>query len=220
MLRPILVAALLASCGPANQPSPEPTRTSQTATPSLPVDASTDSGNQLSCTWPVDGNKDTAASVLKRFGKDAVRTTVLGPEAIEMQVIVLWKDDPKRRIDLILDDENPHERIFGVQVEAPQSQWQIAGLGMGDPLKKVIAVNGRSFSLLGFSWDYGGYVSDLKGGKLDALPGCCELGLRLDLVDEVVEAGVGILGDVELDSSDQRLSNRRITISELSLNWR
>lgn len=217
--RALLVTVLtLGACEPAAKPAQEPSRGADPAPAA--VSPTTKPHNMVSCEWPVDGNKDNAASVLKRFGKDARRATLGGPEGAEFEGLVLWEGDPARRIEVLLDDESANERIFGIRLYEATSRWRIAGLGIGDPLDRVIAANGRPFVLYGFGWDYGGYLSDLKGGKLDSLPGGCEMGLRLDLVDVIDEASAGILGNVQLESDDPRLSNRRITVSELSLNWR
>ncbi|MEI9906086.1 MAG: hypothetical protein WDN06_20890 [Asticcacaulis sp.] len=57
-----------------------------------------------------------------------------------------------------------------------------AGLHLGSTVADVQTANGKAFSVAGFGWDYGGYVTDLKGGSLTGLPGGCTLQLRFDNV--------------------------------------
>lgn len=173
----------------------------------------------LTCTYPVNGNSDTAESVLSRFGKDARRATISGPEGSEFAGIVLWGDDPARRLELIIDEESRQERIFGIRLRSPGSVWKVAGLGLGDPLAKVVDANGGPFTLWGFGWDYGGYVSDLKGGKLERLPGGCDLSLRFAIAGPG-NAPDSLSGDSEKRSDDPAFAKAPAVLDELALDWR
>ena len=96
------------------------------------------------------------------------------------------------------------------------SAWRAAGLALGDSLAHAQQANGKPFELWGFSWDYGGYVSDLKGGKLEKLPGGCRAMVRFDLPEEA-EVPTEILGEVQLRSDDALLAGANARIVELSL---
>lgn len=212
---------LLVACGPgdrapgenAAQPAPATASNEVKQTPSAPR-------TDLACDYPVDGAKDTAASVLARFGKQARRATIAGPEGMELAGVVLWPGDPAREVELILDDERPGEHITGLRVSGEKSQWQAQGLGIGTSLERVVAANGAAIGFWGFGWDYGGYVSDFGKGRLEQLPGGCSLGLRLDLAADDPQQGEGLMGDSAVRSDDKAAAGRRIFIDEISLNWR
>jgi hypothetical protein len=92
----------------------------------------------------------------------------------------------------------------------------VSGLAIGDPLARATAANGKPFKLWGFSWDYGGYVSDLEGGRLVRLPGGCRVMMRVGPRDDV-EVPVALIGEVQLSSDDPRLEKVGATIEELLL---
>jgi hypothetical protein len=167
----------------------------------------------MTCSYPVKAN-DTADTLLQRFGDQARVETIYGPEGIELPGVALWPDDPKRRVEVVFSDEGRRNVSFAEANGA--SEWQAAGLALGDPPAKVQQANGKPFELWGFSWDYGGYVSDLRGGNLDALPGDCRAMLRFDLPEEA-EVPTEILGEVQLASDAASLALANARLVELSL---
>jgi hypothetical protein len=177
-------------------------------------------GLDLTCDHPVNGQQDTAESVLQDFGREAQRMTLPGPEGTEWPGVVLWNDEPERRLELLIDDESANERIAGVQVRDPQSRWRIAGLGQGSGLAEVEAANGRPFRLFGFEWDYGGWVTDFRGGKLEELPGGCELQVRLGPDYSSGSLPDGVSGDSEKGSDEAPMMAARPKIEELGIQWR
>lgn len=169
----------------------------------------------LTCTLPV-GPKDTAATVRKRFGAAAVRTKISGAEGMEIDGIVLWPKDPARRLELYLSEDKAL-RITGVGVLG-KSRWQVGGLQLGDGIAKVQQLNGKPFKLSGFDWDYGGFANDMQHGKLDKLPGGCNLSIRFEpgQVDPYPE---GISGEVTLSSADPKVRAAKPVVDELSISW-
>lgn len=200
----IVVLALLAALSAPAQAAP-----AKRAVPAKPV------SQAVTCSLPV-GPKDTFATVRQRFGAAAVRDKIAGAEGEELDGIVLWPADPARRLELILTDDQAHTvssvRIIG------QSRWTAGGLRLGDGLARVQQVNGKPFKLYGFGWDYGGYVNELAGGKLDSLPGGCNLSIRFE-PSPMDDYPNGISGEVTLASSDTRLRAARPVVAELSVGW-
>lgn len=222
-----LYACLAASCGQASRDKSDSpaTETKGTAKATVKTRASetasaADTKFELGCKYPVDGNKDTAATVLARFGKDARRATIPGPEGSEFKGLVLWDKDPARRLELIIDDESKDERIFGLNVRGAGSRWTVAGLSIGSPLAKVVETNGEDLTFWGFEWDYGGYVSDFRNGKLDGKTFGCEVNLRLNLDAQGEEDTEGLIGDTPVNSGHPKLVGAKVTVDELGLNWR
>lgn len=219
-----LPVLLIASCGQPGQdeaarsPVVAPRGPSASATPSLSAASSASSApTELGCSYPVDGATDTAKTVLARFGKDARRETLGGPEGTELKGLVLWGDDRARRVEVVLDEESPNERVAGIRLPNEGSRWRIAGLGLGAPMERVAAANGRAFTLWGFDWDYGGTVSDWRGGKLQALPGGCRLQIMFSYKAQD-EVPWELLGDSEIASDHPKLPGIKPYVVELGLN--
>lgn len=195
--------AMIGACQPA-KPGAEDQTAEATASPAA---------TELTCAGPITAS-DTAVSLQQRFAGAGRWETLHGPEASEFSGLVLWPDDRARRIEVIFTDEEPGT-VASVAVRSG-SQWRVAGLAPGDPLARVNEANGKPFKLWGFSWDYGGYVSDLGGGKLAALPGGCRVIVRF-APREGVELADGLIGDKEVSSDDPRLETAGATIEELTL---
>lgn len=195
--------ALIGACQPA-----EPETDGQ-----LPEATASPAATALTCSGPITAG-DTAVSLQQRFAGAGRWETLHGPEASEFAGLVLWPDDPARRLEVIFTDEEPGT-VSSVAV-GPGSQWRVAGLGLGDPLARVNEANGKPFKLWGFSWDYGGYVSDLGGGKLAALPGRCRVIIRF-APREGAEVADDLVGDREVSSGDPRLEAAGVAIEELTL---
>jgi hypothetical protein len=212
-VRALCVALAVAACQPAGserEVSAErsPADGEQASEPKTPSSAA-----ELACADPVRPD-DTAASLQQRFGEQARTETLYGPEGIELPAVVLWPANPKRRVEVAFTEES-RQHVSMVQLTRP-SEWHVAGLSVGDPIADVDEANGRPFELWGFSWDYGGYVSDLKGGKLAARAGGCQVMLRLAPQDDAVLPDA-LMGEVLLSSDDQRLAEAGVRIEELAL---
>lgn len=169
---------------------------------------------ELSCAYPVSTG-ESAAAVLKRFGSAAQRSQLDGPEGTSMAGIVLWGDEPRRRIELILDDE-PTDRVVGWQI-GEGSGWSFAGLHIGDSLSRLVEANAKPFKFYGFSWDYGGYVSDWESGSLEKPADGCSLSMRLSPgIDDLPAI---LMGDHELEADSPVVATAKARISEIAVGF-
>jgi hypothetical protein len=85
-----------------------------------------------------------------------------------------------RRIEIAFFDDKM-KRVSGVTLRdtAKTSRWSIAGVSIGSSLAEVQKANGKPFLVSGFEWDYGGFVTDWKGGALGRpMAGGCNVILR------------------------------------------
>jgi hypothetical protein len=99
--------------------------------------------------------------------------TIAGPEGAQMNVTAIYPTDPARRIEVVFRNEEERTDLSAVMVSAPESQWTgPGGVKIGDGIEAVEAANGMPFEVMGFQWDYGGFVADWKGGKLGEANGC------------------------------------------------
>lgn len=111
---------------------------------------------------------DTLASAQERLGVTAVEARELdGAEGETFQGWVLYPADPKRSIDVILDDAGAHPVALRVRGDASGTWARADGVRIGMDSDALQALNGRAFEFSGFDWDYGGNVLDWKGGRLD-----------------------------------------------------
>ena len=109
---------------------------------------------------------DTLADLQARLGPASVVAEVLpGPEGESTPAWVLYPDHPTRRLDVYLDatGERPESIVAG----AAATDWVRGdGVRVGLDLAGLAALNGRSFVMSGFGWDYGGTVLDWNGGAI------------------------------------------------------
>ncbi len=230
----LLIAALMASCGlsgcgQSGEAPTAPGSDAATATAAADASAATQPAptqtatpqpqTELTCSYPVDGAKDTAASLLARYGASAKRETLPGPEGTELSGIVLWPKDPSRRVEAIIDEDRPGEHIGSIRIGSSRTVWKVAGIGMGTSLDAMVKANGRPIRFWGFGWDYGGRVSDLGGGRLAQLTGGCTLSVRLNLAENDPKEGMDLMGDSEIGSDEDRVKGRPISIDEFGLYW-
>ena len=194
MIKPSVLASaamLLISAGPGPKP--------ETITCSVPV-------------WATD----TLASLKGRFGKAAMIATVDGAEGEQSKALVLYGPDKARRIEVLFADDAMQQPA---SLRWRGKGWRAGGLGIGDGIAAITKANGKGFGFFGFDWDYGGYVTNLNGGRLAQLPGGCSLSIRLD-----PPAGnhtpKALIGDKKILSSNPLLKRFAPSISELTLNLR
>jgi nucleoid-associated protein YgaU len=105
--------------------------------------------------------------------------------------------------------------VTGLRIDGG-SKWRVAGLRIGDPLGRVTEANGGPFQLYGFAWDYGGYVSDWRGGNLADALSDCQLSVRFSPAANAPVAEA-IMGDREISSALPELGPARPRISQLAI---
>ncbi|MBC9912727.1 hypothetical protein [Chitinophaga varians] len=107
----------------------------------------------------------TPEQLVEMYGKDNVTqreaTDLAGTKEGEAYVIYPDTDD---ELEVQFDGENGNILTFS---HFP-SKWKSPyGIKAGDPLEKLIKVNGRPFRINAFEWTNGGLVSDWQGGALE-----------------------------------------------------
>ncbi|MBN8264185.1 MAG: hypothetical protein J0M21_05985 [Xanthomonadales bacterium] len=228
MRRLPLVAALmlLAACQrDAPPPAPAAIETPAPAAPAPP--AETASPTVASEDWTLPGTLGpltTRQALEARFGKANVReVTFDGAEGIgTYPALVVFPDDPSRRLELVLDAEDKDAPIQELRVRAPGSRWRDAsGLRMGMTLPELAALNGAPISFYGLEWDYGGTVQDWHGGRLANAAGAAlfrrvTLGARAGTSPDAVP-----IGDSVFRSDDARLAGvgDALEVAEFGISW-
>jgi len=102
----------------------------------------------------------------------------------------------------------------------PGSHWTEAGTGVrvGTSLGELNRLNGRAFEFSGFDWDfdwdYGGYVSDWKGGKLEGLTLQLVYGAEV-MYDEDQSFLAVAVGDQSVQSDARPLAGKGIRVGQM-----
>jgi hypothetical protein len=133
----------------------------------------------ISCDSPVAPD-DTERSLKQRYGKDAVVQDLPGAEGERYKGVVLFPKARDRRIEIAFTDDKAG-RASGLTLRdaGRASLWNVAGVTIGSSLADVQKANGNPFLVSGFEWDYGGFVTDWKGGALSRpLQGGCTVTIR------------------------------------------
>ncbi|MDA9918392.1 DUF4403 family protein [Erythrobacter sp.] len=178
--------------------------------------AATEVSNELTCASPVSAS-GTARSLLSRFGKDALLATLSGGEGTEIPGLVLWPDNPKRRIEVAFESE-AREKLLSFRI-VEGSEWEVAGIGRGDTLEHVVATNEAPIDFYGFEWDYTGTVAKYRGGKLEQLDGGCRPLMSLTYDVEYDDLPGGLIGDRLIPSTSADIPKDGLKVSELGLSF-
>lgn len=134
------------------------------------------------------------AALVKLLGRSVVTVadTLYGPEGDALIGTTLYKGTADE-VQIFYGDEEKRTRPAAVivrpkpynddgdpiQFPAP-TRWATAdGLRIGMTLKELERRNGKPFALWGFAWDYGGEITDWKGGKLDQTNPKLSVGITL-----------------------------------------
>ena len=171
------------------------------------------SDQPLSCTYPVKPDA-TAESLMVEYGDRAVTGMLSMPDNTVVDGVVLFRDKPDERIEVIFRDKEM-TKVAEVRLGQDATAWHgPAGVRKGATLAEIQAANGP-FLMSGFRFDWGGEVIDWHGGKLETLDGGCTLKLRLQL-----PAGAKASSDDEIESNDELLSGLDPAVADMAIVWR
>lgn len=143
-----------------------------------------------------------------------------GPEGTKLMASVLYPKDPKRRLEILWQNETTRSDLSVISING-QSTWIAPkGLKLGVPLVTLEKLNGRPFKLAGFDWDYSGAVRDWMGGALSILPGGCNMGMKLAPDPNTsAESRRDVSGDKEFMSSDPLMRAANPTVEEITIGY-
>ena len=222
---------LVAACSPAPAPTPAPpaAKPAPVATPAaeVPAPLEADTATPVVETWELPGDLGPLTTRLQldaRFGKANVREESFpGAEGIgSYPALVVFPDDPRKRLELVLDADNPDAPIRELRVPSDDSLWHDAsGLRTGMTLAELVELNGAPVSFYGLQWDYGGTVQDWHGGKLANGVGE-RLFHRVTLAARKQAAEDGLpQGDATFRSDDAQWPRigKDLVVAELGISW-
>lgn len=156
-----LTALLFVACGEKKAPTPE--------TPAEPaIDLTIVPGDHVGL---ITAAACTREAVLAAYGKDAKVDSVYLAEGMFAEGVVIYPDNPRRRMEVYWDNEMDAKRPASIRIygDSTGTDWKTAeGITIGTPMAEVRQINGKEFQVGGFGWDYGGYAMDWNGGKLSS----------------------------------------------------
>jgi hypothetical protein len=178
-------------------------------------------------TWELPGRLGPLTTRLEldaRFGEENVREeTFDGAEGIGTDpVLVVFPDDPAKRLELVLDADDKDAPIRELRASGSTSLWHDAsGLRPGMTLAELAALNGAPLSFYGLGWDYGGTVQDWHGGKLANAVGNplfrrVTLGARDGAADARLPQGDG---SFRSDDAAWPGIGKDLVVAELGISW-
>ena len=153
----------------------------------------------------------TVAEARRVYGEDqVVAATLYGAEGITYEGYHLF---PGTDDQLALATEEDSV-IHSADTYDPGSRWASAqtGVRIGTSLATLNRLNGRPFDFSGFGWDYGGMVTDWKGGALAGHRLRLEPGHFID-----PEQMMPFAGDAIFSSDDPKLAELDIRVDHLYL---
>ncbi|MFD0726316.1 hypothetical protein [Lysobacter brunescens] len=167
----LLVCLSLAACSESGDAAPASPSAAPEAATAPAVKATPEAPQSAVETVPALESllrpEDTLATAQARLGAAQVIAEELnGAEGETSPGWRLYPDDPERSIEVWLNESGRPQALF---VRGPKSIWVRAdGVRLGMTSTDLQAKNGRPFKFLGFEWDYGGAISDWRGGALAA----------------------------------------------------
>ena len=157
---------------------------------------------------------------LKYDARNIVFGQVDGPDGSKINASILFPDDPKRRLEVLWNDNATHANpsLFAIN---GKSQWVgPKGLRLGLSIAALQKLNKRPFKLSGFSADGSASVVGWEGGALSILPGGCKVGMRLAIADQAPQQARGaVTGDQELLSSDAKVLAVKPSVIEILIGY-
>lgn len=224
LLLPVALLLALAACSgdPAPAPpaddagappadAPADTTTADVAAPSTPADSASIES--------LVHDDDTLATLQQRLGPgEAVPEVLPGAEGETMSGWTLFPKDATRRLSVYLDEGGEHPLMLLAGREA--TAWTRAdGVRVGMTSQELARLNGGPFGFMGFDWDYGGVVTDWRGGRL--APDGASAGPVTLCPPESREGqapGDYPVGDSEFGSDDPRLLVTPARVCEFGIN--
>jgi hypothetical protein len=164
----------------------------------------------------VFGRESSHSNLASTFGAANVAIQeVEGAEGIKIWGTVIYPNDPRRRLEVLWIDEEMRRHPGAIWI-SKESQWRgWRGLRIGMTLEDVEALNGRPFRLRNFQGDYGGTVTDWRGGAMEHIPGGCRVSVRFEPDKNTIPQTYAALEGPQYLSSNPQIRAFRSTALEI-----
>ncbi|MFN0204582.1 MAG: SH3 domain-containing protein [Bacteroidia bacterium] len=159
--------------------------------------------------------KTTQADLEKLFGKNNLtqeKELYVNADVPPFQGVTVFKGKADE-LEVFWEEGKKGKVISFVIVSGNKGQWHTAeGLKAGMNLNEFVKLNAKPIAFSGFGWDYGGYINDLKKGKLESTGLSFRLGYKGDNMPD------GLSGDVTCKSDDPKVAKvaNNIYVAEIT----
>jgi hypothetical protein len=145
-----------------------------------------------------------------------------GADGSTLMASVLYPKDPKRRLEVMWDDDTTRAGTRLIVITGQSSWVGPKGLRLGMPLAALEKLNGKPFKVTGFDKTGEALVSDWGGGVLALLPDGCRLGVQLKLDPKTgADARSAVMdANKEFLSTDAAVRTAKPSIDEIILAYR
>lgn len=165
-------------------------------------------GGELPCLAGAFGANASRDSLVAAYGAANVTSEQLEDEGGEYVSTTVFTGE--QRLAVRWNHDGTLSEPDSISISGRASVWTGPhGLSLGMTLEDLERLNGRPFAILGFGWDHGGQIWDMRGGALSRdVSGC-----RLFVFFRADEAPTGdLIGDREIMSNDPALRAVRPTV--------
>lgn len=147
-------------------------------------------------------------------------TEVSGDDGSTLMASVLFPTDPKRRLEVLWDDDTQRTGTRMVVIDGQSTWTAYKGIHLGLPLAALEKANGKPFKLMGFEKGGMAIVSDWNGGALGLLTDGCKVGVQLKPDPKAAAGTLEAAGsDKEFASSDPAIRAAKPTIGEIIVGY-
>ena len=147
-------------------------------------------------------------------------TEVSGDDGSTLMASVLFPTDPKRRLEVLWDDDTQRTGTRMVVIDGQSTWTAYKGIHLGLPLAALEKANGKPFKLMGFEKGGMAIVSDWNGGALGLLTDGCKVGVQFKPDPKAAAGTLEAAGrDKEFASTDPAIRAARPTIGEIIVGY-
>jgi hypothetical protein len=155
---------------------------------------------------PITASMD-AEKIKEVYGEKNVREEeIYIAEGESQSGLTIFPGTP-REIEVVLNADGSPQFV---RISREQTPWRTPdGVQVGTSLEDLQRINGKAFTFNGFQWDYGGLVTDWKGGQLDS---SLIIALTPGDYDALPD---DMLGEVVLSSDDPRMRDLDLRVGSM-----
>nr|WP_320146911.1 hypothetical protein [uncultured Anaeromusa sp.] len=156
--------------------------------------------------------------LVQLFGVEQVqRRTIYVAEGTEKRDVSVIYPYSANEVILFWQDNQYGQRLSHAWMKKEGSSWRTAeNITVGTPVAELNRLNGQPFRIVGFGWDYGGYIPVRQEGKLIQQKGLClRLAPTRQLPRQYYGDGVKVFSaDPELLPDAVRVVSLEVTLNE------